>query len=437
MSPRLRRLFQAESRSSHIGPPAAPTYEEVARQGTQRCCAPTRPRGKPWAIEVDETATDFLLERGFSPHLGARPLKRAVEEHFLVPLAHSIVGAHVPGGEQFLFVTAPRGSIEVQFVGLEDKTDEELTETSSQEASAEEQDARANGDVRSLVTRTQFTRTPQLRLLEELEQVEIRVRNEVAELKQIALADMTSPDFWDDQRRFQTLAEAEYLDRLEAATRTASKLGRRLKKHLDQTPSFGAENPPDPADLCRLLAGRLYALQSALSGLDSGTSFECFVQLRLMGGSAESLNPGVEFVSKLVTMYLAWAERRGMQATVLRHSGGESVLFIGGLGAVFILLPEAGLHVFESIDDHEGRNGHSSERMSVAVQVAPCQPGDRSDQNTCLLQAEVAFARSEPPSHVVRRYRAHPSPLVRDAVRGYRTGRLDRVLAGKFDLFHA
>jgi hypothetical protein len=29
---------------------------------------------------------------------------------------------------------------------------------------------------------------------------------------------------------------------------------------------------------------------------------------------------------------------------------------------------------------------------------------------------------------------ADPSPLVRDSVRGWRTGRLDRVLAGDFDL---
>jgi hypothetical protein len=36
---------------------------------------------------------------------------------------------------------------------------------------------------------------------------------------------------------------------------------------------------------------------------------------------------------------------------------------------------------------------------------------------------------------VVRRYREDPAPLVRDSVRGYRTGRLDRVLAGDFDLF--
>jgi ATP-dependent Clp protease ATP-binding subunit ClpC len=34
----------------------------------------------------------------------------------------------------------------------------------------------------------------------------------------------------------------------------------------------------------------------------------------------------------------------------------------------------------------------------------------------------------------VRRYREWPSPLVRDGVRGWRTGRLDHVLGGDFDL---
>jgi ATP-dependent Clp protease ATP-binding subunit ClpC len=37
----------------------------------------------------------------------------------------------------------------------------------------------------------------------------------------------------------------------------------------------------------------------------------------------------------------------------------------------------------------------------------------------------------------VRRYREDPSPMVRDAVRGWRTGRLDLVLGGDFDLIGA
>jgi ATP-dependent Clp protease ATP-binding subunit ClpC len=34
----------------------------------------------------------------------------------------------------------------------------------------------------------------------------------------------------------------------------------------------------------------------------------------------------------------------------------------------------------------------------------------------------------------VRRYRDEPSPLVRDFTGGWRTGRLDLVLAGDFDV---
>ena len=64
-------------------------------------------RGRPWAVEVDESAYAFLIEKGFSPELGARPLKRAVERHLLAPLAAAIVEQSVPDGDQFLFVTAP------------------------------------------------------------------------------------------------------------------------------------------------------------------------------------------------------------------------------------------------------------------------------------------------------------------------------------------
>jgi ATP-dependent Clp protease ATP-binding subunit ClpC len=51
------------------------------------------------------------------------------------------------------------------------------------------------------------------------------------------------------------------------------------------------------------------------------------------------------------------------------------------------------------------------------------------------VAATASELRVAGPTNVVRRYRAEPTPLVRDAVRGYRTGRFDRVLAGDFDLF--
>ena len=38
-------------------------------------------------------------------------------------------------------------------------------------------------------------------------------------------------------------------------------------------------------------------------------------------------------------------------------------------------------------------------------------------------------------TRIVRRYRRYPSPLVRDTARDWRTGRIERVLGGDFDLF--
>jgi len=43
-------------------------------------------------------------------------------------------------------------------------------------------------------------------------------------------------------------------------------------------------------------------------------------------------------------------------------------------------------------------------------------------------------ARRALPAQIVRRYRDEPSALVRDTVRGWRSGRIDRVMAGDFDL---
>jgi ATP-dependent Clp protease ATP-binding subunit ClpC len=53
-----------------------------------------------------------------------------------------------------------------------------------------------------------------------------------------------------------------------------------------------------------------------------------------------------------------------------------------------------------------------------------------------VRQADDALGSGEASdTTVARRYREQPSPLVRDGVKGWRTGRIDRVLGGDFDLF--
>src|SRR5262245_29542785 len=73
-------------------------------------------KNREWAVEWEPTAIEFLLDRGFSPTMGARPLKRAIDQYLLAPLAATLVEHRFPKGDQFLFVRSNGKAIEVEFV---------------------------------------------------------------------------------------------------------------------------------------------------------------------------------------------------------------------------------------------------------------------------------------------------------------------------------
>ena len=393
--------------------------EVVARRGL---------RGSRGRSRSTRARSRSCSRRASARRSARRPLKRAVEEHLLTPLARAIVDAQVPEGDQFLFVTAPHGAIEVHFVGLEDE--QAAVEQAPDEAEV------VDGDVRSLLRSGRFDAQGQQLVLSQLREVETRVLNEIVERKHVALELVSSPSFWEDDGRYRVLAEAEYLDRLETACRTATKLGTRLRRRLEgrRSDSDPGANGVGDAELCSLLAFRVYSLDRALAGLDEGAPFELFLRLRVVGDQERSAEAEQEFVEQLVSMYLGWAKGRGMQVAVLERGEDEALLHAGGLGAGLILQPEAGLHILESAAVG-GSHERALERVTVAVQVAECEPSERSDQRALVEQARRALTTAEAPVQVVRRYREGPSALVRDAARGYRTGRLDAVLAGGFDLF--
>jgi ATP-dependent Clp protease ATP-binding subunit ClpC len=108
------------------------------------------------------------------------------------------------------------------------------------------------------------------------------------------------------------------------------------------------------------------------------------------------------------------------------------VLAISGLGCWRLLHREAGLHVLE----HASVDGERvAERETVRVTVAPRGTTPPADGERLDDVARAALAAAPSPNAVVRRYRTGPSPLVRDSARGYRTGNLDGVFAGEFDLY--
>jgi ATP-dependent Clp protease ATP-binding subunit ClpC len=366
-------------------------------------------RTRPWAVELDESATEFLIEEGFTPELGARPLKRALDRHLLATIARPIVEHAVPEGDQFLLVSAGGRGLEVTFV--------------DPDATGDERDADAEvsyaADLRQVARGSHADERVVRFLIDELGRVRSTVEGDLQTRKDAALAQMQRPEFWEDDDRHAVLAEVEYLDRLQAAFATAGKLGERLARRS------GSGN--GSTDLAELLSLRLYVLQEAISGFAQGHVPDVFLRLRLAGGDDGG---GTEWLDDLSEMYAAWARRRGMR--LKRVHPHEHLYAISGLGAGTILRGEAGLHVLELPD--EEREDARAERVHAVVHVAPWRP-DLDRERPVYELAREAFAGAATPAEVVRRYRAKPAPLVRDAVRGYRTGRLDRVLAGDFDLF--
>jgi ATP-dependent Clp protease ATP-binding subunit ClpC len=58
-----------------------------------------RLRHKNLKLELDEKAKDFLVEKGYDPQYGARPMRRSVERFLEDPLAEEILKGNLHQGE--------------------------------------------------------------------------------------------------------------------------------------------------------------------------------------------------------------------------------------------------------------------------------------------------------------------------------------------------
>jgi ATP-dependent Clp protease ATP-binding subunit ClpC len=394
-------------------------------------------RTRQWAVEWDESAVEFLLEKGFTADLGARPLKRAVERYLLSPLALTIVNHQFPEGDQFLFVrsSADGSSLDVQFVDPDAPAEGEAGEKEIDELPCDEEAARA---LRLESVALDPKGTPEeLRFLQEqYEGVASRVEDESwRERKEGALREMQAADFWSAPGRFSVLGAVEYMDRIEAGLETAGSLLARLSGDRKRLPS----------GLVARLAEQLYLLDSACRGMAGGEARDAFLLVNAVREPGADRARSDDFARTLARMYRRWAERRRMRLELLEeHDGARSngagageyrALFaVSGYAAYTILRREAGLHVLETPQDERS----SFRRVAASVRVVgqPEEPPGRGGREALSEQAERALSAEAqaPQQQVVRRYREEPSPLVRDSARGWRTGRVERVLDGDFDL---
>ena len=74
----------------------------------------SRIRSKDIHVTLEEPAKDFLIEKGYDPQYGARPMRRAVERYLEDPLAESLLRGDVKPGD-LVNVVRKEGSEELLF----------------------------------------------------------------------------------------------------------------------------------------------------------------------------------------------------------------------------------------------------------------------------------------------------------------------------------
>jgi ATP-dependent Clp protease ATP-binding subunit ClpC len=378
-------------------------------------------RTRQWAVEWDDSAVEFLLEKGFTADLGARPLKRAVERYLLAPLALTIVNHQFPEGDQFLFVrSAPDGqSLGVQFVDPDapeqvEPAPSQVSEGLARTFEPEEVEAPAVGeaelrleaialDARGTPEEVRFLQRKFDALADRADEDEWRQR------KEAALQETQAPGFWTSPERFSVLGLAEYMDRVEAGLDTAGSLLARLRGQRKRL----------PPELVARVAERLYLLDAACRGLAAGEPRDAFIRLSAEREAGADGETGDEFARRLAEMYRRWAEKRRMRFKVLAEHDGETaegaraegyrlLAAVSGYAAFPILRPETGLHVLETPQDEKSFN-----RTRVRVQVA-AQPDEPAGHGPDALRRQAERALDDDgaaaPQQIVRRYREQPSP---------------------------
>jgi ATP-dependent Clp protease ATP-binding subunit ClpC len=237
---------------------------------------------------------------------------------------------------------------------------------------------------------------------------------------------MAAADFWSRPDRHATLSRLALMDRVRAATGTAQSLRERLVRGTERSGKHSRE-------MIGRVALQLHLIKAGIKDVFEAAPIEVAL---LVEPALERPSDGQAtraWCLQLREMYRAWARNRHMQLSEIPDGAGPGLplLLISGFGAHRLLAQEVGLHVLERAEDDKG-GGRAAGRVRLAV--APL--GDLSRDKLRAALAE-AFEAGPKPSAVVRRYRGEPAPLVRDMVASWRTGKLDAVLRGDFDLIAA
>ena len=418
------------------------------------------------AIDVDPSVVSLLVKEGYSPHFGARPLKRTVERLVLLPVARAIAGGQVSGKDVLrLFQREGRVEVRVDRATAVMPVDVEAVRPGPLAAEL----ARLREALAALEPSVGALRDRKTALLERT--AGGRVHHDRAE--RVAILDQIHKL---DQflARHRGLGGAlEQLGERASRVRTSSAEESRLRERMEQ------------------LSIELDDVRRAATSRDARELGDAVVALSLVDRDGHDQRG----VATLARMYLALAHRRRLDAEELGelYDGKRDTawLSVSGLGAYGVLRGETGLHQLDrKRKERRSRSGREvvrGDREIVRVDVHPLlgepDPGFRAQikataqslkppRTRLVEKADVAVSlfhqaslrsltiwmrgpreaaierahmvlwaetsapdgREERPG-IVRYYDLGEGARVRDVRSGRVTSRVDHVLRGRLDQF--
>ncbi len=361
-------------------------------------------------LEVDEGVIDLLLDRGFDPKYGARPLKRAIEELLVLPLARAVLGASAQR-YQLLRIARKGDSVALSFEDTETSRKLQGLERRTRATDGEGQVVRMSLAQVKTALKAIYERVAKLE--EKADVASMRKELEVMEEK------TKNPAFWDEA--FGKGGDVYRRHRLNVEIRRLEDLRQRTDLLAEVIEQAFLDPRKTSADSVDELVGRYARLERALTRaereivhFDETDRGDAHVVVRAIGGK-EGANA---WAKELAQMYASWAEERKYEIDQTAHPHHVEIVVKGPYAFGYLKSEQGGHRLISAPKGKDKRGDTWLARVEVRA------PG--STTSTKRVRDD------EPP---IRTYDQLHSRGVRDRRTGASDGDVKRVLSGKIDAF--
>lgn len=441
----------------HFHPLTREEIRKIAHREVGRVLEREGIRARGLDVEVAPEVVDLLVDRGYSPHFGARFLQREIEKTLTAALAVEIVRKRLPPGTPVRVERRPGGKVVA--VAEAPAPERAATAQLSLPTPGAAVTVKKRLDRKSLLDEAEA-------LLHRVGKIGVAAARPALEARRTELLAVTqAPDFWDDpdraaeKLRAYRAVEAQLadLDRLYHACQAALRHAREAKTEAKLAAAARALEE----------AARDVQMAEARTAAGPRTDIDEAVLEIQAGGDTPAHRA---WVNELAQMYLGWAHKRGYEAQTVGEAAepARAFLRLAGPGVLGFLAGEAGLHrrieesgrvpayvrvlewkpspnVLAKVEGRELRRrpGQFAERLSCEATVRDESTGrvvtlwGAQELAEARQLAALVLAGPHAPGTEARRYFVGRGARVEDPRTGAGTPRLKEVLRGELEVFIA